>query len=466
MLQSDSGLPHASEQDGVSKWPHGPSTADRRRRSMKVAIIHDWLVVRGGAEQVLAEMLAMFPEADLYTTVCFLPSDQREFLQGRSPRTTFIQRLPRAASKYRSYFPLMPLAIEQFDFSAYDVVISSSYCAAKGIITGPNQVHISYVHSSARWAWDMQAGYLKQVGLERGLKSVIARLMLHYFRLWDTRTAHGVDHYVANSRFVAARIRKTYGRNAAVVHPPVDVAQFAFADKKEDFYLTASRLVPYKRIPLIVEAFAAMPTKRLVVIGDGPDMAAVRALGAPNVTVLGYQSTEVLVDHMQRAKAFLFAAEEDFGIVPLEAQACGTPVIAYGRGGALETVIGDESAGEERTGVFFFEQTSQAIASAVEEFETAAADISAAACRKNAMRFTREQFRKRLQTEIDAAMATYDQDLATARRRPSGAITEVDPRSNPLEIGQDPRRRTPGGRQAPDDRGGGLAAVVPQPAEG
>jgi glycosyltransferase involved in cell wall biosynthesis len=374
---------------------------------MKVAVIHDWLVVQGGAEQVLAEILTMFPEAELYAVVCFLPPDQRGFLQGRVPNTTFIQRLPRAATNYRNYFPLMPLAIEQFDLSSYDLVISSSYCVAKGVVTGPNQVHLSYVHSSARWAWDLQSTYLEQVGLDRGIRGVIARLMLHYFRMWDTRTANGVDHYVANSKFVAARIRKAYGRPATVVHPPVDVEEFALAAEKEDFYLTVSRMVPYKRIPLIVEAFAAMPTKRLIVIGDGPEMAVVRAKAAPNITILGYQPRAAVSDYMRRARAFLFAAEEDFGIAALEAQACGTPVIAYGKGGALETVIGGAAEAAERTGVFFFEQTSSAIITAVEEFEAVSSGISAAVCRRNAMRFAPERFRRELLREVDIALTAH-----------------------------------------------------------
>jgi glycosyltransferase involved in cell wall biosynthesis len=413
---------------------------------MKVAIIHDWLVVEGGAEQVLAEILRMFPEADLYSVVCFLPLDQRGFLQGRTPKTTFIQHLPRAATKYRSYFPLMPLAIEQFDLSAYDLVISSSYCVAKGVITGPNQVHLSYVHSSARWAWDLQSTYLEQVRLDRGVKGAIARLLLHYFRMWDTRTANGVDHYVANSNFVAARIRKAYGRLATVIHPPVDVAEFTHAAEKEDFYLTVSRMVPYKRIPLIVEAFAAMPAKRLVVIGDGPEMATVRARAAPNITILGYQTKLAVSDHMRRARAFLFAAEEDFGIVALEAQACGTPVIAYGRGGALETVIGGEDAGFKRTGVFFFEQTSAAIIAAVEEFEAVNAKMSAAACRRNAMRFTRERFREEFRHEVDIALGGRGgrgSALFRSEQVDSSLAALATPVGEPLDEGRDLPRIVP-----------------------
>ncbi len=243
---------------------------------------------------------------------------------------------------------------------------------------------------------------------------MFARLRALFPHTWDARTAHGVDHYIANSEFVAGRIRKVYGRKAAVVHPPVDVARFTLSRQKADFYLTVSRLVPYKRIPLIVEAFASTPTRRLVVIGDGPEMAAVRARQTSNVTIVGYQSREIVSDYMRRARAFLFAAEEDFGIVALEAQACGTPVIAYARGGSLETVVGGKDAGPARTGVPFFEQTVSAIASAVEEFELVERHLSADACRRNALAFTRERFRRNFQTEIEIAMAAHGEHAESA----------------------------------------------------
>ncbi|EFR41455.1 glycosyltransferase, group 1 family protein [Selenomonas sp. oral taxon 137 str. F0430] len=314
---------------------------------MKVAVVCDWLVVYAGAERVLEQILKLYPEADLFCLVDFLPNDRRDFILNKKTNPSFIQNLPFAKTKYRSYLPFMPIAIEQLDVSAYDLVISSSHAVAKGILTGPNQIHISYVHSPMRYAWDLQHQYLKQAGLQRGLKSWLARAILHYMRMWDYRTANGVDHFIANSRFIAKRVKKVYGREATVIYPPVDVSAYTLCEQKEDFYLTASRLVPYKRVDLIVEAFTAMPEKRLVVIGDGPEFGKIKKKAGSNVTLLGYQPFEVLRDKMQKAKAFVFAAEEDFGIIPVEAQACGTPVIAYGRGGALETVI------PGRTGVFF-----------------------------------------------------------------------------------------------------------------
>ncbi|MGE4530468.1 MAG: glycosyltransferase family 4 protein, partial [Acidithiobacillus sp.] len=306
----------------------------------RIAIIHDWLTTYAGAERVLEQLLILCPQADLFSVCDFVPEQERGFLRGKTPKTTFIQKLPAARKHYRNYLPLMPLAIEQLDLSGYDIVLSSSHAVAKGVLTGPDQLHISYVHSPIRYAWDLQHQYLRESGLERGVKGRIVQWLLHKIRQWDLRTANGVDCFVANSNFIARRIWKVYRREAAVVYPPVDVSGFALHADKEDFYFTASRMVPYKKMDLIVDAFSNMPDKRLVVIGDGPDMKKIRSKAGANIQFLGYQPFDVLRDYMQRAKAFVFAAEEDFGITPVEAQACGTPVIAYGRGGALETVRG------------------------------------------------------------------------------------------------------------------------------
>lgn len=375
-------------------------------RAPRVAIVHDWLTVYGGGEKVLEKMLEAWPEADLFSVVDFVPENLRFFLRGRTPKTTFIQRLPWAKTKYRSYLPLMPLAIEQLDLSAYDVVLSSSHAVAKGVITGPDQVHVSYVHSPIRYAWDLQHQYLAEAGLTRGFTSGVARLILHYMRLWDTRTANGVDVFVANSRFVARRLAKAYGRQATVIYPPVDIDRFTVREAKEEFYLTASRMVPYKKILLIVQAFAGMPGKRLVVIGEGPDYDKIKAAATPNVQLLGYKSTPELIDHMQRAKAFVFAAEEDFGITPVEAQACGTPVIAFGKGGSLETVRG-RPGDAGRTGVFFREQSIPAIQAAVADFERIEGGISAQACREHAIGFSPQRFKDELEQLVNAAWARF-----------------------------------------------------------
>lgn len=372
---------------------------------MKVAIVHDWLTLKGGAETCLHEFLDLYPQADLFCMVDFLPEEERGFLAGHRITTSFVQRLPGASKRYRSYLPLMPLAVEQLDVTGYDLVISSSAAVAKGVITGPDQLHICYTYSPIRYAWDLQHQYLRETGMMRGFKSKLARLVLHYMRLWDTRTANNVDHFLAISHFIARRIRKAYGRAATVIYPPVNLDRFTPGEVREDFYITMSRMVPYKRMPLIVEAFRGMPDRRLVVIGDGPEMAAVCAAAGPNVIVMGKQADEVVVSHLQRAKAFLFAAEEDFGIAPLEAQACGMPVIAYGKGGALETIRGHD--GEGQTGVFFHEQTPEAIMAAVEHLDRRLPFITAAACRANVERFSIDRFRREIMTFVEEAVAGH-----------------------------------------------------------
>lgn len=362
---------------------------------MKIAIVCDWLVTYAGAERVLAEIIQCFPEADLFSVIDFLPKDQRDFIQNKPVTTTYIQKFPFAKKLYKSYLPWMPLAIEQLDLSAYDLVISSSHAVAKGVITGPNQTHVSYVHSPIRYAWDLQHQYLKETGLNKGLKGFFAKRILHRMRLWDTRTANGVDHFIANSHFIARRIWKTYKRNAEVIHPSIDTNKFTLHTNKEDFYLTASRLVPYKRVDLIVESFAHMPDKKLVVIGDGSEMAKIKqkAKNAKNIEILGFQSNETLVHYMQRAKAYVFAAEEDFGLTPVEAQACGTPVIAYGKGGSLETV--HDLSKEKSTGLFFKSQQIESLCDAVKLFENEQDKFIPENCANNANNFTSEKFRKK-----------------------------------------------------------------------
>jgi glycosyltransferase involved in cell wall biosynthesis len=369
---------------------------------MRVAIVHDWMTLSGGAEKVLEAVLRMYPSADLFCVVDFLPEAERGYLKNRKITTTFIQNLPFARSKYRSYLPLMPIAIEQLNLTSYDLVISSSHAVAKGVITGPNQVHVCYCYSPIRYAWEMTFQYLEESNLTSGLNSWFAKMILHYIRIWDSRTANGVDAFMADSNFVARRIKKCYGRDAITVYPPVELDQFQISREKQDFYLTASRFVPYKRVDLIVDAFRRMPERRLVVIGDGPDANKVRSLAGTNVEFLGRVSREQMISYMQRAKAFVFAAQEDFGIVPVEAQACGTPVIAYGRGGALETVNSVQTACP--TGVFFYEQTAELLCAAVEEFERDRARFSPENCRENATRFSPECFEREFRCVVDRAV--------------------------------------------------------------
>ena len=367
---------------------------------MKTAIVHDWLVTYAGAERVLEQLLAVYPDADLFSLVDFLPQEERQFLGDRKVSVSFLQRVPGARRHYRQYLPLMPLAIEQFDLSGYELVISSSYAVAKGVLTGPDQLHVCLCYSPIRYAWDLQHQYLREAGLTRGIRSVLARYLLHRIRAWDARAANGVDAFVAISHFIARRVWKAYRRESVVIYPPVDIEAFTEVSAKDDYYVTASRMVPYKRMDLVVEAFAAMPHRKLVVIGDGPDAAKIRARAGPNVRLLGRQPLPVLREHLQRAKAFVFAAEEDFGIAPLEAQACGTPVLAYGKGGVRETVQGLDHP--TPTGLFFDEQTVEALVGAVERFEHEGARITSGACRANAVRFEPGRFRRQFRDHVAA----------------------------------------------------------------
>ena len=366
-------------------------------RNQRIAVVHDWLPVYGGAERVLEQILLLFPHADLFTTMISLKESERAFLQGKVPHTSFIQRLPFSASAYRNYFPLMPLAVEQFDLSAYDIIISSSYAFAKGVLTGPDQLHLCYCHSPIRYAWDLQHQYLANC---RQCSSALARIFLHYIRMWDTRTANGVNAFVSNSRFIARRIKKVYGRESRTIYPPVDVEQFAPCAEKEDYYVTAARFVPYKRMDLLVEAFARMPDKKLVVIGNGPEFLRVKQRATPNVSLLGHQSQAQLHQLLRKARAFVFAAEEDFGIALVEAQACGTPVIAFGRGGASETVIHKE------TGILFPDQSAESLIRAVKKFEQC--DFHMKTIRKNAERYSIGNFRNNF---ADAVETEYTQLL-------------------------------------------------------
>ncbi|MEQ1274402.1 glycosyltransferase family 4 protein [Acinetobacter ursingii] len=366
--------------------------------SLKIAVVADWLVTYAGAEKVISEMLKVFPQSELFAVIDFLSDESRQHFLGKHANTTFIQKFPKAETKYRNYLPFMPLAIEQLDVSAYDVILSSSHAVAKGVLTGPDQLHISYVHSPIRYAWDLQHQYLRELGLTHGIKALIIRWLLHKIRMWDYRTANGVDHFVANSKFIARRIKKVYGRESDVIYPPVDTDRFTLCENKDEFYFTASRMVPYKKIDLIVEAFSHMPNKKLVVIGDGPDMQKIKSKAASNVEILGYQSNQVMQDHMQRAKAFVFAAEEDFGITPVESQACGTPVIAFGKGGALETV--NAKLNEQPTGIFFDKQEVASLINAVEHFENNSGLYLPENCRQHALKFSNQRFHSEIEQYV------------------------------------------------------------------
>ena len=372
---------------------------------MRIAIVHDWLDTWGGAELALAELLALYPDAELHALVDFMSPADRARLGSRTVRTSFIQNLPFARTAFRRYLPLFPRAIEKFDVSAYDLVISSSHAVAKGVRTSREQLHVCYCYTPMRYAWDLQDQYLRQVGLDRGMRGRVIRRGLARLRRWDRAASERVDCFVAISHAIAERIRHSYDRDATVIYPPVASAPEAPAAPRGTAYVTVSRLVPYKRIDLIVAAFRLLPDRELVVIGDGPERSRVAAAAGSNVTLLGRATDDARDKWLARARAFVFAADEDFGIAPLEAQARGTPVIAYGGGGALETIRGLHTA--TPTGVFFREQTPEAIAAAVREFEAKAQRISADACRANAAQFSVTRFRTEFADFVTARQSEF-----------------------------------------------------------
>lgn len=363
----------------------------------RVAVVHDWLDTWGGGESVLAEILRAYPEADLFALVDFMPDTLREGLGGRRARTTFLQRIPGARRRFRTMLPLFPRAIESFDLGAHDLVLSSSHAVAKGVRTHPQQVHVCYCHTPMRYAWDLRQQYLGQTKLTRGVRGLVVNHILDRLRDWDRDTSSRVSAFIANSAFVRERIARSYARDAVVIPPPVDTDFFTpttepVAGSVGAYYFAASRLVPYKRLDLVAEAFAALPNARLIIAGTGPEDPRIRAAARSNVEFLGHVTRERMRDLLRGARAFIFAAEEDFGILPVEAQACGTPVIAYGRGGARETV---RPLGEAQpTGLFFAEQTAAAIAAAVSRFENQRTIIDPADCRLQALRFSTARFAK------------------------------------------------------------------------
>lgn len=367
---------------------------------MKTAVVHEWLVTYAGSEQVCEQMLGLYPQADLFSLVDFLPDEMRFFIQNHPVHTSFLQGLPFARQHFRNYLPLMPLAIEQLDLSSYDLVLSSNHAVAKGVLTRADQLHISYMHTPIRYAWDLQQQYLRGAGLTRGLGAIAAQAILHYLRLWDLASAHRVDRFLANSQFVARRIQKTYRRRATVIYPPVAVDRFRADRPRDEFYLTVSRFVPYKRVDLTVQAFNRLGLP-LVVIGDGPDWERVRAIAQPHIQLMGRQPNAVVEDHLQRCRAFIFPAEEDFGITVVEAQAAGAPVIAYGRGGATETVL------PNKTGILFPEQSVESLVEAVQTFAAHRTPFEPEILRHHAEQFAPDRFRREFSRFVDQSWESF-----------------------------------------------------------
>lgn len=365
--------------------------------AIKTALVHDWLINQGGAEKVLESIHTLYP-SPLHVLVKDDAYISKSVWKDKKIYTSFLQKLPFAKTSYRHYLPLFPLAVEQFDLFNYDLILSSSHAAAKNVLTHAGQLHICYCHTPMRYAWDLYHQYLKEV---RGLKRGLAQGVLHYMRTWDSAATSRIDHFVANSHYIARRIKKVYNREAKVIYPPVATQAFSLATKKENFYLTVSRLVPYKKIDLIVQAFAQMPGKRLIVIGDGPEMSKIKKHAISNIELLGACSDDVVRSYMARAQAFIFAAEEDFGIAPVEAQASGTPVIAYGRGGVLETVRPGIS------GLFFEEQTIASICQAVSNFEKKSYLYDPTIIRDHAQQFSESRFQEEYRNYVSTKLCEF-----------------------------------------------------------
>lgn len=372
---------------------------------MKKALIHDWFKDFGGAERCIESFTNIWEDFETYSLIDFLSDEDREvILKGKKAHTSFIQKLPKAKDKYRNYLPLFPLAIEQFDLSDYELILSSSHAVAKGVLTRPDQLHISYVYSPIRYAWDLHFQYLKESGLNKGLKGYLAKYFLHKIRLWDLSTANRVDHYIAISYYIAKRIEKIYAKKADVIYPPVDTSSFIIGNTTENYYVTSSRMVPYKKIDLIVEALS-QTNHKLLVIGSGPDWNKIKSKAGKNIELLGQQSFNDMITIIQKAKAYIFAAEEDFGIAPIEAQACGVPVIAFGKGATLETIIGkfakENNVKETDTGIFFEEQSIPSLLNAIEVFEKNNYKFDKGIIRENALRFSKERFEKEFEEKIN-----------------------------------------------------------------
>jgi glycosyltransferase involved in cell wall biosynthesis len=362
---------------------------------LKYALVHEWLTPKatGGSELVVREILNHI-NADLYALIDFESTNPESYLFKRRIGTTFLQHFPQARNGIQKYLPLLPLAIEQVDLRAYDVILSSSHTVAKGVLTSPSQLHICYCHTPMRFAWDLTFDYLRSSKLGRGPQGILTRYLLHRMRQWDVLAANRVDYFIANSQNTARRIWRCYRRPATVIYPPVNIERFPFLTSKQDFYVTVSRLVSYKQVSLIVRAFNQL-RKPLVVIGTGPELPLIRKLAQPNVQVLGAQPNDVVEKYMAQAKAFVYAACEDFGIALVEAQACGTPVIAYGAGGALEIVRDIRQYPDDGTGLFFGAQTTAALVEAVEKFEADQRVFNPESARTHAAQFAPKIFAER-----------------------------------------------------------------------
>jgi len=368
---------------------------------MRIAYVQDWLTVDGGAEKVTREILSLYPEADVFSLIDFMAPDTRQdVLYGKKAKTSFLQYMPMAKRHYRWYLPLFPWAIEALNLTAYDLIISSSYAVAKGVRTRPGQKHICYCHSPMRYAWDLQEEYLNDLAGKSLLLKSVMRFFLNRIKKWDAKTASRVNCFVANSNNVKTRIANSYNRDSRVIYPPVKLENIELISKKHDYYLASSRQVPYKRTDLIIKAFIKMPTKKLIVTGDGPSLKELIKIAgsAENIQILGHVSESKLRSLMGLGKGFINASFEDFGISPIEALASGTPVIGFAKGGLLETTS------ENKTAVYFYQQNEQGLIDAVHLFEKTTLD-SAEKLRKSVEIFDQKHFRSQFKEAVNQCLA-------------------------------------------------------------
>ncbi len=379
--------------------------------NLKYALVHEWLTPKatGGSELVVQEILKHV-DADLYALIDFESVNPESYLYQRKIGTTFLQNFPLARNGVQKYLPFLPIAIEQLDLHEYDIILSSYHAVAKGVLTAPNQLHICYCHAPMRYVWDMTFEYLRNSRAGHGIPGIFTRLLLHQLRQWDVISSNRVDYFIANSHHTARRIWRCYRRSAEVIYPPVNVDRFSFEPQKQDFYLTVSRLVGYKKISLIVQAFNQLNLP-LVVIGSGAELNQIQKIAKSNIKILGWQPDPVVEQYMQQAKAFIYAAYEDFGIAPVEAQACGTPVIAYGAGGTAETVRDLRTNHSQGTGILFSAQTEAAIVDAVHAFEQHQSTFQPEIARSHALKFHPDVFQQRYLNFIDRAYQEFQTRL-------------------------------------------------------